>query len=166
METLALDGGLMVWTLLTFACLFVLLARYAFRPLRRILDAREAAIRHAMDQAAEAQREAQRILEANRAELAQARDDTRRTIQEGQRIVAEMKRDAQAQAREEARRIVDGAREEIQRDVRRGLDDLKGTVVNLSVRIARQVIRKQLDPAEHEALAEDLIERLKKSRKP
>jgi F-type H+-transporting ATPase subunit b len=166
MEMLALDGGLMVWTLLTFACLFALLARYAFRPLRRILDEREAVIRRAMDEAAEAQREAERILEANRTELASAREETRRTIQEGHRIVAEMKRDARNQAREDARRIVDDAREEIQRDVRRGLDDLKSTVVNLSMRIARQVIRKNLDPAEHEALADDLLERLKQSRKP
>jgi F0F1-type ATP synthase membrane subunit b/b' len=36
-------------------------------------------------------------------------------------------------------------------------------VANLSVRVARQVIRGKLDEEQHEQLADDFIDRLKKS---
>lgn len=166
MESFTIQGGMLIWTIVTFLCLFALLARFAFRPLRRILEEREATIRRSLDDAETARRDARNILATHEAQLEQAREDTRKNLQEGHRIVADMKRDAQEQARAEAQRIVDAAREEIERDVRRGLDDLKSTVVNLSVRIARQVIRKNLDEQQHASLADDLIERLKKSRKP
>jgi F0F1-type ATP synthase membrane subunit b/b' len=47
-ETLKVDVGLMVWTLLTFAGLLLLLSRFAFRPLKRILDEREDRMRQAL----------------------------------------------------------------------------------------------------------------------
>jgi F-type H+-transporting ATPase subunit b len=166
MESLSIQGGLMIWTVLTFACLFVLLARFAFKPLRRVLEEREATIRRSLDDAEAARRQAEAVLASNRAQLDQARDETRKIVQDGHRMVADMKREAQEKARLEAQRIVDEARAEIERDVRRGMDDLKSTVVNLSVRIARQVVHKHVDEQEHAALAKDLIERLKTSRKP
>ncbi len=158
---MALDTGLAVWTLITFAGLMAVLARYAFRPLRDVLAAREATIRHALERAEQARLEAEQSMSANRRQADQAREETRRIIAEGHRVVSEMKREAQQRSREEASFLVSQARAEIEREVQRGLDNLKGTVVDLSVRIARQVIKGELDDSRHRALAEDLVERIK-----
>ena len=47
MDILKIDVGLLIWTLVTFAGLLLLLARFAFGPLRRILGEREASLRAA-----------------------------------------------------------------------------------------------------------------------
>ena len=163
MGPLALDGGLLFWTLLTFGCLFLALARFTFKPLRKLLQQREDAIRASLDEAERARRDAEQILTRNKEELGRARDETRKVINEGHKVVADMKREALGTARREADLIVQHARVELDKERQRSLDDLKSTVANLSVRIARQVIKARLDEAQHEELADSFIERLKKS---
>jgi F-type H+-transporting ATPase subunit b len=161
MGSLTVDVGLLFWTLLTFACLFLLLARFAFRPIRDILEKREQAIRGSLEKADQARREAERILVKNDEQLSEARTEARKIIDEGHRIVADMTREAHREARREADEMVDEARAEIDRQLQRSLDELKGTVASLSVRIARQVIQEGIDDKRHAQLADDLIERLK-----
>ena len=163
MEDFKIDLGLMIWTWLTFGMLLLLLARFAFRPLRKAMDAREQRIRESLERARQSHEEAERALAENEKRLSEARDETRRIIDEGKRIAADIKREGEARAQRDADAIVSQARHEIENETRRSLDELKGTVANLSVRIARQVIRENLDESRHEQLAEHFIERLKKS---
>lgn len=163
MDILKVDIGLMVWTLLTFAGLLLLLARFAFRPLKRILGEREATLRTAMEKAEEASRHAQEVSQRNEQQLDEARTEARRIIAEGQKIVAQMRRETQESARQESEQIIQQARTEIEHEVRRGLDDLKGSVANLSLRIARQVIKEELDEKRHDRLVTEFIDRLKES---
>lgn len=160
---LSFDGGLFIWTLVTFGCLFLVLARFAFKPLARLLEQREESIRRSLEQAEKAQQDAERVLAANRKSIAEAREEARHVINEGHKIVGRMKHEAEDAARREADVIIRQAGEEIQRETRRSLDELKTTVANLSVRVATQVIRTELDEERHAQLADDFIERLKKS---
>jgi F-type H+-transporting ATPase subunit b len=163
MDALTFDPGLLIWSLITFGVLFLLLARFAFRPLRKILQEREDAIRGAVAKAEQARREAEEMLDRNRARLDEAREESRRIIGEGHRVVADLKREAEEKAQRQADQVIRQARAEIDRETQRGLDELKTTVANLSVRIARQVIRTELDETRHQELAEQFIERLKKT---
>jgi F-type H+-transporting ATPase subunit b len=162
-NVLSFDPGLTFWTLVTFGCLFLLLARFAFKPLGRILQQREDAIRESLEKAERAREEADRMAEENRQGINEAREEARRIISEGHKIVARMKHEAGESARNEANAIIQQANEEIRRETRRSLDELKSTVANLSVRIAAQVVRAELDEQRHAELADDFIERLKKS---
>lgn len=157
------DIGLLLWTVATFGLLLFLLSRFAFKPLGRILQKREDDIRGALEDASKAREDARRIFEQNEQQLNRARDEARRIINEGHRIVAEMKQQAARSGKEEADRIVAQARSEVDREVQNGMDELKTTVANLSLRIARQVIKENLDETRHAQLAEDFVERLKKS---
>ncbi len=158
------DAGLFFWALATFAGLMLLLSRFAFSPLRKLLEQRENGIRQAVDEAKQARDEAKAVLESHKEQLLNARNEARRIVDEGNRMVAEKQREAEAQAKENAERLIEHARSEIERETRKGADDLKGTLATLSVRIARQVIRENLNEDRHEALANQFIERLKKTR--
>lgn len=163
MDILKVDVGLLVWTLVTFAGLLLLLARFAFQPLRRILGEREAGLRAAMEKADEARLQAQEVLKRNEQQLDEARAEARRIIAEGQKIVAQMRRETQEASHQEAEKIIQQARTEIEHEVRRGLDDLRGSVANLSLRIARQVIKDELDEKRHDRIVTEFIDRLKES---
>lgn len=163
MDAISFDAGLFVWALVTFGVLFLLLARFTFKPLRKVLDERERVIRESLAAAQKAKKEAEETLARNEEALALARDETRKIIDEGHRIVAEMKREGKQAAAEDAGRIVEEARAEVDTEVQRSLDKLKGTVAGLSLRIARQVIREELSEQRHEELADSFIERLKKT---
>ena len=163
MGPFAIDWNLLIWAVITFLCLFALLARFAFKPLSRLLAQREAAIQSSLDQAEKARADARQLLEQNEQRLSEARRETQKIINEGHKIVADMKREAHENAREEAQKLVEHARRDIDKEFQKSLSELKGTVANLSVRVARQVIKSNLDESTHEQLADDFIERLKQT---
>ena len=158
----AIDWGLQIWTLLTFVGLFALLSRFAFGPIRKILLEREENIARALKDADRARSEAQRILEENEKKLDAARDETRKIINEGHKIVAQMKRESEEQAKLNAETIIHRAQTDIDREIQKSLDSLKGTIANISVNISRQFLKDNIDEEQHLELADDFIERLKK----
>lgn len=162
MNAFSIDGGLTFWSLITFGCLFLLLARFVFKPFQRILREREEHIQASLDTAQKARDEADSLLEQNREQLDAAREETRRIINEGHRVVATMKQEASDQARRQANQMIEDARTEIDREVQSSLDDLKNTVAGLSMRISRQILKDEIDEPRHAKLADDFIERLKK----
>jgi F-type H+-transporting ATPase subunit b len=162
-NALRIDFGLTFWAVVTFGCVFLLLARFVFKPLQRILKEREEGVQQSLDAAETARREAAELLEMNQAQLDAAREETRRIIDEGQRIATRMKQEAEERAQEESRHLVDQARSEIDKEVQQGLDSLKSTVAGLAVRISRQVMKEELDEDRHTQLANEFVERLKKT---
>lgn len=163
MGPFSIDAGLTIWSVITFLGLLALLARFAFRPLRRLLDQREATIRDALERSERARKEAEELLAQNARRLEEARDEARRIIAEGQRLANEIRRDAEQRARQEAGALVEQARAEIERETQKALAGLTATVANLSVRVAREVVRRQLDESLHEQLAREFIERLRQT---
>ncbi len=168
MDPFDFDAGLLFWAIVTFALLFLLLSRFAFKPLGDLLARREQTLHDSLESAERARQAAEALLGQNDERLAAAREEARKVVNEGHRIVADMKREAQSHSKEEADAIVKQARTEIDFELQRSLDELKSTVANLSVRISRQVLKEDLNEERHEALADEFIERLKKShaRKP
>ena len=55
------DPGLFIWTILTFLILLALLAKFAWSPLLQALDARQASIRKALDDARKAKQDLEGI---------------------------------------------------------------------------------------------------------
>jgi len=142
----------------------LLLSRFAFKPMRELLAQREQHIRKTIDEAKQARDEAKQLVEDHRAELASARKEARDIVNTGSRMAQEKQRESEVQAQEHAEQLIDRAKLEIERETQKGLDDLKGTLATLSVRIARQVIREDLNEQRHAELADQFIERLKKNR--
>lgn len=157
-----LDLGLQIWTLITFIGLLALLSRFAFKPIRQILLQREENIARALEDADKAREAAKQILVENENKLDSAREETRKIINEGHRIVAEMKRESAEQAKQNADNTIQRAQIDIEREVQKSLDSLKGTIANISVNISRQFIKESIDEKRHLDLADDFIERLKK----
>lgn len=151
------------WTIATFLALLILLAKFALKPLKQALSERERVISDSLEKAHEARDEAERILALNEEQLAGARDEARKVIGEGHRIVSQMKREAHEIGKQEADALVNQARGDIDREFQRSLSELKGTVANLSIRISRQIMQENLDDERHKDLADDFIDRLKKS---
>ncbi|MCK5849777.1 MAG: F0F1 ATP synthase subunit B [Kiritimatiellae bacterium] len=164
-----IDWSLQIWTAITFGGLLILLARFVFKPLQEILNKRESSIRESLEKADLANSNAEKLLTENQETLNEARTEARKIINEGNKIVAQMQKEAELKAKNEANLIIQHARTEINKELQKGLDELKGTVANLSIRISRQIIQEDMDDKKHERLVDNFIERLKAShasRKP
>jgi F-type H+-transporting ATPase subunit b len=74
------DPGLFIWTILTFLVLLFLLAKFAWGPLLKALEARQQAIRKALDDAEKAKQELERLEQESTAIIRKARAESEAII--------------------------------------------------------------------------------------
>lgn len=130
---------------IAFFIVFGLLAKYLLPNIQRALEARTDAIEGGIQRAEEAQAEAQRTLEQYREQLADARHEAARlredAREQGAAIIAEMRETAQA----EARRLIDGAHQQIEADRKQAFASLRSDIGALATALAERIVGESLE---------------------
>lgn len=153
--------GLVPWTLLTFGISLFILWKYAFKPLQRVIDERRAGIQNSMEVAEETRAEAARLLEEYKATLAKVRTEAE-DILERSRVTGEhAKAEILADARTQADRILAQAHDQIERDTRAALRDLKGQIADLTAMATEKVTLRSLTEADQRRLIDEALSELK-----
>ena len=155
-----LRPGLTIWTAITFLLLVVLLSKFAWGPIVRMLDERERTIREAIEQAKKERAEAERALAEQKATLAAAQREAADLAQKSKQEVEALRADLTAKARKEADDLVAQARKQIQEEKSKALAELKGQVADLAIDAARRLIQSSLDEKSQRALVEEYIAKL------
>jgi len=152
-------GGGVEWgtVLFTFIILLALLKKFAWGPIKSIMDERENAINKDIDDAHEAKVNAKKLEEENRNLL-------RKTQEEVQTILDDAKHQAKVQqeqiindANVKANGLVQSAQAEIQQEKQRAIADINNRVSELSVLIASKVINKEISEQDQKDLVEKYI---------
>jgi F-type H+-transporting ATPase subunit b len=143
--------------LVAFAVLFVLLWKFAFPPITKMLDQRAETIRESLEKSEETRVEAERLLDEYKVQMAEARLEAAKVIEQGRKVADTMKDEIMAKAKEEAVAVVAKAREEIQSEKRAAMAELQASVADLSVAVAAKVIGTSLSDAEHRKLIESYV---------
>lgn len=153
--------GLIPWTLITFGISLFILWKYAFGPLQRVIDERRASVQNSMDVAEETRAEASRLLEEYKATLAKVRTEAE-DILERSRVTGEhAKAEILADARVQAERILTQAHDQIERDTRAALRDLKGQIADLTAMATEKVTVRSLTEADQRRLIDEALSELK-----
>jgi F-type H+-transporting ATPase subunit b len=155
-----LRPGLTIWTAITFLLLVVLLSKFAWGPIVKMLDERERTIRDAIEQAKKERAEAERALTEQKAVLAGAQREAAALAQKSRQEVEVLRADLTARARKEADDLVAQARKQIQEEKSKALAELKGQVADLAIEAARRLIQSSLDEKSQRALVEEYIAKL------
>lgn len=151
------QGGLMVWTLIIFVILFLVLSRFAFRPLTAAVAAREQALRDSLEAAKRDREEAARLLDEHRKRIEAARDEAQKVIAEGRQTADQVRAQLLEQARQEQHDMLDRARREIEMERDRAIAELRREAVDLALRGASKVIEKNLDDDTNRKIVESYL---------
>ena len=156
-----LDPGLFIWTIITFLLLFFVLAKYAWKPLIKMLDDREGMIRSSLDDAEKAKLELERLNKESEAITAKARSEAQAILAESKTVAEKVKEDTIARAKEQAIKISDDAQKQIQVEKDKAITDIKQEVVNLTLSVAEKLINKNLNDADNKSLIEESLKKVK-----
>ena len=156
-----LDPGLFIWTIITFLLLFFVLAKYAWKPLIKMLDDRETMIRSSLDDAEKAKLELERLNKESEAITAKARSEAQAILVESKTVAEKVKEDTIAKAKEQAIKISDDAQKQIQVEKDKAITDIKQEVVNLTLSVAEKLINKNLNDADNKSLIEESLKKVK-----
>ena len=157
-----LDPGLFVWTIITFMVLFFVLAKFAWKPLIKMLQEREEMIRDSLDDAEKAKAELEHLNEESEAIMTKARAEAQTILANGKAAAEKVKEDTIAKAKEQAIMILEKTEKQIQIEKDKAIIDIKQEVVNLSLSVAKKLINKNLNDADNKSLIEETLKKVNK----
>lgn len=149
--------GLMIWTLLAFAVAMLVLRKFAWPPITKMLDERQTLITDSIDSAEKTRAEADRMLADYRQRLAEARAQADEIVARARKTAEVTKSNAAAEGQAKREELVDAARRDIEAETRRSLEDIRKEVADLTVLATEHLTRKSLDPASQKDLVEDAL---------
>lgn len=157
------DIGNALWTLVIFALVVYVLGKFAWGPLLRGLQSRENFIRESLEKAQRQREEAEARLQEYEERLARARAEASAIVEEGRRDAEVLKRKIEEDARQEAQRILDRARREIDIATDTAVKELYSLAAGLATEIAARILRREINPQDHERLVSESLEELSRA---
>lgn len=129
---------------IAFILLFIVLAKFVFPRMEQTFQARVDAIEGGIKRAEAAQAEANRVLEQYKAQLAEARSEAAK-IRDDARVDAEgIKQEVLARAREESERIIAAGRDQLAAERQTIVRELREYVGELAVDLASKIVGESL----------------------
>jgi len=155
-----LNPGLTLWTAITFLCLILVLWKFAFGPIGKMLAERESTIRDAIDSARKEREEAEKLLAQQKEALVKAQRDAAELAKRNQQEMEAFRSQLTAQARKEADDLVATARKAIGEERRLAVAQLRAEVADLAGAAAGRIVKSSLDEKTQRQLVDEYIKDL------
>lgn len=162
MELLTPSFGLIFWTLLAFIIVFLILKKFAWKPILSSLEAREKGIADSLETADRVRAEMAQLKSENEELLAKAREERAAMLKEARDIKDKIINDAKEQAKTEASKIMAETQQAIEQQKMAAMTDVKNQVGKMVIEVSEKILRKELGNKEaQEAHIKDLVEEVK-----
>ncbi len=148
------------FTIAVFLLLLFILGKFAFKPIMKGLNDREAFITSALRDADEASKKAQTQLAEYNEKLDHARAEATAIVEEGRRDAEVAKRSIQDEARSEADKMIDRAKREIGIARDSAVRELCDLGAKLATDAATKIVGRELSSDDHERLIRESIDEI------
>lgn len=156
------DLGLILWTTIIFAIFWLVIGKLAFKPIAEALKKRSTDIQDALDKADKARAEMQNLNAENEQLLADARIERALLLKEANDAKNEIIAEAKVKAKEEAKRLLENAKIEINSQKDAAIIEVKNKVGTMAIDIAEKVLRRELSGnKEQESFVSQLVDDIK-----
>ncbi|HET7291415.1 MAG TPA: F0F1 ATP synthase subunit B [Vicinamibacteria bacterium] len=154
---------LTVATIVLFAIFALVLAKFAWGPLLRLIEEREKGIKDAVEGAEKASAEAKELLEKHKEMLREAGREREEIIKKALKEAETLKVDLQTKARAESEAMIGRAKEQVAREKELAILELRGQVADLAIEAASRIVKSSLTPEAQKQLVDDFIRDLPKA---
>jgi F-type H+-transporting ATPase subunit b len=162
MDLLTPGTGLIIWQLIVFVGLFILLSKFAWKPIISSLKEREQSIQDALSLAEKARQEMALLQSENEKLLKEAREERDRILRDARTAANHLRDEAQHDAKKSADKIIEEARAAINIEKQAALKEIKIQVSMFSLQIAEKLLKKNLsDDKSQKDLVQGYINDLK-----
>ena len=162
MDLVTPDIGLIFWTTISFAILYFILAKFAWKPILGAVTEREKSIKDALSAAQKAKEEMANLKADNEKILNEAKLQRESLLKEAREIKSKIIADAESEATEKANKLIESAKTAIENEKSAAMKELKNTVVDLSLDIAEKLLSKELaDKSKQVENIQDILDKSK-----
>ncbi len=139
------DSGLLFWMVIASVVMFIILAKFGFPVITKMVEDRKKYIDESLQKAREANEKLANIKSESEKILHDARDEQARILKEAMATSQTIIKEARDKAGIEGQKMIDAAKEQIIAEKEIALRDIRSQVVSLSTNVAEKVLRKDLE---------------------
>ena len=153
-------NGTIIAQFLNFFILVFILAKFAYKPLLKVMGERKARIANDLNQAETARLDAEALKEEYVEQIKSARQEAQEIIEKAVKEAEVSTRAQLLEVREQIAQEKEKARKDIEHERDRAMTSLRSEVISLSVAMAGKVVAKDMNSATNTQLIEDAIAKL------
>jgi F-type H+-transporting ATPase subunit b len=151
------------WSIVCFLILFFVLWKFVFKPVGKMINARQDEIRKNLDEADRQRDEAIKYLEEQKEMLEQSKKEAREIIESGRQASRKAQEEMLESSHEKSRQMLDQALEEIKMEKERSLNEVKNRIIDIAMQTTEKIISKSLSEEEHKKLIEESLQEVGKA---
>ena len=151
------NGGLMFWTLVTFAFLFFILWKFVFPPMFAAVEAREKALEDAIEGAKRDREAAAQALAEQQRQIETARNEAQQIIAQGRQTGEQVRAQMIEDTRHQQQQMLETARREIEQEKDRAIAEMRREAIDLAIAGASKVIEQNLDDQSNRRIVESFL---------
>lgn len=148
------------WQMVFFAIFVWFSYKYVWAPILTAINARKATIADGLAAADKGQQAEEEGRKAAEEVVNEAKAQASEIISKAEKTGSEIVEDAKAKAVSEGNRITTAAQDEIQTEMNKARESLRGQVGELAVQGARQILGREVDAKAHSDLLDKLASKL------
>jgi F-type H+-transporting ATPase subunit b len=161
MELVKPDIGLLFWMTTCFILLLVIMKKFAWGPILKALKEREEGIQSALEEAEEAKKQISEATLKVEKILEEGKKEKEQLVKKTQLELSEYKQEQESKINIQIQGKLDSASEEINQQKRAAIEELRASVAELSIEIAKKILNKELEnEAQHDALIKQSVNEL------
>lgn len=143
--------------IVNFLVVLYLINRFGFRPMLRLMDQRSARIKKGLEDAEAAERDRALAQAEREAAVAEARKEAQAMIARANKIAEDTRAEILGDARAEAGKLVERARQEIIAEKEKAMAELRGQVADLALDAAGKLVKSQMSAETQRRLVEEFL---------
>ena len=157
---LEINPGLSIWTLIIFGLLLVLLSRIAWKPILASLKRREEAIADSLSKAEHARADAEKLIAETERQRKLNEEQLHKQLREGKEYAERIRSELATKAQEEAKKMLDQAKAQIERDTQIAIAQLRNEAADLAIAAAGKLLDESMNDDKHKKIVEKFIAEL------
>lgn len=152
------------WNILVTICntiiTFLIVKKFLFKPVRKILAARAEEVQAMYDQAEADRAEAATMKKDYTESIANAKAEAAQITQSATRRATVRSEEILAEASRQATDLKKKAEQSIEMERKKAMNEIKDEIADLSIMIASKVVEKDINEADHKRMIEDFIDKV------
>lgn len=160
-EKLGLNGALLISQIVNFALLILLLKKFAYGPVLKMLNDRSEKIEKSLKEAKQIEEELRDTEKTKVAEIKKAKEEAAEIIKKAYDVAQTNADKAIEETRKKTQDIVAKAKTEIQDEKTKSVKEAEREIGELAILIAEKIIKKNLDSATQQKLAKETLSKIR-----
>ena len=159
-EQFGINAWLLAAQIVNFGLVVFVLYKLAYKPILKVLDDRREKIENSLKQAEAVEHRTEELEKEVDAKLKKAKKEADAIVAEAREVAEKSRNDLMVKTNNEVTKMMEKAKQDIENQKERMMDDIKQYVVQTSLLVVEKILSEKLDKGTQEKLVQESLKEI------